>query len=65
MMVGYEPAGKAYKRLDGYVICNGSPRLTALDSTGFGDKDHNYSLWSIDDTGTAMTLEFIKPSSGK
>ena len=65
LLVEYNPNGDAYKRLDGYGLYKGSQRLTALDSTGFGDKDHNYSPWLIEDASTAMTLEFKPAAAGK
>jgi hypothetical protein len=62
MLVGYDPDAKAaYNRMDGIKFHRG-PRLTALDSTGYGDDDHNYSVWDIRDASTAISLEFIKPA---
>jgi len=34
--------------------------LTALDSTGYGDKDHGYSTWSAMEMHRAISFEFVK-----
>ena len=57
MMVGYNPDTKRFTRVDGWKLKGQC--VTGLDSTGFGDDDHNYSVWDIRGTN-CVSLEFIK-----
>ena len=62
MFVGYNPDAKTITRVDGWKL-HGGPRFTALDSTGYGDNDHNYSVWPTDVAGDVISFEFIKPTA--
>jgi hypothetical protein len=63
MFVGYDPfATKTKTRVDGWRLYGG-PRYAALDSTGYGDDDHNYSVWPTDASGDVISFEFIKPTA--
>ncbi len=62
IFVGYDPDAKPITRVDGWKLRKG-PQLTALDSTGYGDDDHNYSHWPTDVAGSVISFEFIKPAT--